>query len=190
MQHQVTIVSSLIALLFAAGCANAPAVVPPATPPHVVAQPPVTVPPPVAQVVPDGPATLKNLSVGLNVGDDIIRACGLHFDEVSAAPKFEYDDKALLPQDKEVLDQIAACLTTGPLAGHRISLVGRTDPRGTVEYNFVLGAERAHTVDSYLESRGVPSTRVRETSRGELDSGGSSEGGWSEDRRVDVVLAG
>lgn len=187
MEHKVTLFSSIAAILLAAGCAKAPAAPPPAT--AQAAKPPVAAPRPVAEA-PAEPLTLKNLSASLNVGDDIIRACGLHFDEVTAAPKFEYDDSDLLPQDKAVLDQIAACLTTGPLAGRRVSLVGRTDPRGTVEYNFVLGAHRAHTVSAYLESAGVESTRVHETSRGELDSGGSSDAGWSEDRRVDIVLAG
>ncbi len=189
MKHTVTIFSSVVAVLLAAGCAKAPMGPPPST--GKVAAPPVAAPKPAAEAKakPD-PVTLKNLSASLNVGDDIIQACGLHFDEVSGAPKFQYDESDLMPQDKAVLDQIAACLTSGPLAGRRVTLVGRADPRGTVEYNFVLGAHRAHTVSAYLENAGVESTRVHETSRGELDSAGSSQAAWSEDRRVDIVLAG
>jgi len=48
----------------------------------------------------------------------------------------------------------------GPLKGRPLMLVGRTDPRGEVEYNFVLGAHRAETVGDYLTGLGVSKEKV------------------------------
>ena len=90
--------------------------------------------------------------------------------------------------DRDVLAQIATCVTTGPLAGRSLTLVGRADPRGTVGYNMALGARRAHSAGAYLEQLGVGSSRVMETSRGELDATGTDERTWQIDRRVDVML--
>jgi peptidoglycan-associated lipoprotein len=96
---------------------------------------------------------------------------------------------SLLPADDEVLAKIASCVSTGPLKGRSLRLVGRADPRGTQEYNMVLGAERANNVARYLVQMGVDASRVMQTSRGELDAVGTDEATWQRDRRVDIVLA-
>jgi peptidoglycan-associated lipoprotein len=69
-----------------------------------------------------------------------------------------------------------------------VKLVGRADPRGTQEYNMALGARRSSSVMSYLTALGVPSTQMRETSRGALDATGSDQAAWQADRRVDVDI--
>ncbi len=124
----------------------------------------------------------------VNVSDDIIKACNIHLDNVSRAPKFDFDDAQLLPEDRDVLEQIAKCVTTGPLKGRHLSLVGRCDPRGEVEYNMVLGDYRAESVHDYLAKLGVDPNAMARTSRGELDAEGKDEDGWRRDRRVDVSL--
>jgi len=72
-----------------------------------------------------------------------LEACGIDLNNVERAPKFEFDRSDLVGQDRSVLDQIAKCVTTGPLRGRSLRLVGRADPRGEVEYNFALGEHRA-----------------------------------------------
>lgn len=67
-----------------------------------------------------------------------------------------------------------------------LKLIGHADPRGEMEYNFVLGHSRAAAVAHYLQSRNVTAGRLLVTSRGELDSVGTDEDGWARDRRVDV----
>ena len=69
-------------------------------------------------------------------------------------------------------------------------LVGRADPRGTVEYNMALGARRSSSVISYLTALGVPASQLRETSRGALDATGSDSTAWQLDRRVDIDVLG
>jgi peptidoglycan-associated lipoprotein len=150
--------------------------------------PPQTPAEPVAQ---DAPTTTsadkKDLAV--NVDDEIMKKCNL---QVSAspeqAPKFDYDSDDVTPAERDVLEQIARCVTTGPLKGRSLELVGRADPRGEQEYNMSLGARRARSVHNFLGQLGVPADKLRDTSRGELDATGTDEEGWRMDRRVDVKL--
>jgi len=128
-------------------------------------------------------------SPNVAVSGDLAQACKLRFANVDQAPKFSYDDTDLLPSDRDILQQIADCLMRGPLQGKSVQLVGRTDPRGTDEYNLGLGNRRAQTVRSYLERLGVPSTRLAPTTRGEIDANGTDETGWQRDRRVDLELS-
>lgn len=124
----------------------------------------------------------------VNVDDDIMRLCNIHIDNVDRAPKFDYDDADLLPEDRDILEQVARCVTTGPLKGRKLALVGRADPRGDTEYNMVLGEHRAESVGTYLANLGVEPNNLMKTSRGELDAEGTDDESWRRDRRVDVLL--
>ncbi len=165
--------SGCLTLLMAAGCAHEATV--------RVAPPPVTQT--TSSVAPQG-----YRSSAVSVSGDIMAACNITFSSVDRAPKFDFDTSALLPQDRNVLDQVAKCVTTGPLAGRALRLVGRADPRGEVEYNFALGEHRAGSVEAYLGQLGVSQAKMTETSRGKLDATGTDEAGWQQDRRVDLVL--
>ncbi len=167
-----------VAMSFAvvAGCASPKAVVPVVEAP-VFTSAKLVVPPKVEPVSPN-----------LNVSEEIARVCNLHFNDVGTAPKFAFDESVLASQDGDVLSQIATCVTTGPLQGRRLTLVGRADPRGEVEYNMALGERRASSVRDYLGRLGVPDGSLLETSRGKLDATGTDEMGWMMDRRVDVLL--
>ena len=131
---------------------------------------------------PAAPTPTQNL----NVSDELMQKCKIDLGNVDQAPKFDFDRSALVGEDVSVLDQIAKCVTTGPLAGRSLKLVGRADPRGEVEYNFSLGEKRANSAGDYLIDMGVDRSRVHETSRGKLDATGTDETGWSRDRRVDI----
>jgi len=130
---------------------------------------------------------LKPVSPNVAISGDILTACKIEFSNSTEAPKFDYDTADLLPDDVRVLSQVATCLTTGPLKGRNVELVGRADPRGSVQYNMALGANRAHQVSTFLQQHGV-TARVRETSRGAIDATGHDESGWRTDRRVDLIL--
>ena len=137
---------------------------------------------------PDTLSSARAKRAGVHVADDIMKACKIHLGNVSRAPKFDFDDAELLPEDRDILEQVARCVTTGPLKGRHLSLVGRCDPRGEVEYNMVLGDYRAESVHDYLAKLGVDPEAMARTSRGELDAEGKDEDGWRRDRRVDVSL--
>ncbi len=121
----------------------------------------------------------------IQVSRTIQEACGLSDSEAY----FEYDSAALLSSDSRLLDRLATCFISGPLAGEHMSLVGRADPRGDEEYNFALGGRRSNSVKDHLVRQGVNSDNIGATSRGELDAIGNNEAEWQQDRRVDVKLA-
>ena len=157
--------------------------------PHAVVAPaPTPVAPPATTAVAVPVPVKAAVSPNLAVSGDLAKQCKLTFDSVPAAPKFQYDDVQLVQQDRDVLDRVAACLTTGPLKGHRVTLVGRADPRGTEEYNLALGTRRAHTVGTYLERLGVSTNQVAESTRGATQAAGTDEASWLVDRRVDLDL--
>lgn len=145
-------------------------------------------------VVPQAPATTqaatdKTSSGSLNVSDEISKACNLQANaDPEKAPKFDFDSHVLDDADRAILAQIATCLTTGPLKGRTVQLIGRADPRGEQEYNMSLGANRAKTVSDYLSKLGVGAPQLKLTSRGELDATGTNEETWAKDRRVDIAL--
>ncbi len=166
-----------MSLLFAAGCAHEQTTQP------QTAQVPVKSAPAPAPVAP--PAQAYN-GAGVSVSGDLVKACNLVFSEPQRAPKFDFDQSSLEPQDRDVLDQIAKCVTIGPLKGRSLKLIGRADPRGEEEYNFALGERRADSVGDYLGGLGVSKAKIVETSRGKLDAQGTDEAGWAHDRRVDI----
>jgi peptidoglycan-associated lipoprotein len=125
---------------------------------------------------------------GVAMSDELRRTCGI--EDTGDAPKFGFDSALLSPTDRSELDQLAKCMTTGPLAGKSVELVGRADPRGETEYNMNLGATRADAVKHYLAQLGVTGSRLTTTSRGALDAQGHDEATWAVDRRVDLRLAG
>ncbi|MGE0548475.1 MAG: OmpA family protein [Kofleriaceae bacterium] len=136
------------------------------------------------------PATAQPVAASPNVGvsQDLAAQCKLRFGTLDHAPKFDYNEESLLPEDRDVLSQVAECLARGPLKGRAVQLVGHADPRGTDEYNLGLGSRRAQTVSSYLTRLGVSPTQLTATTRGEVDAAGSDEPGWRRDRRVDLKL--
>jgi outer membrane protein OmpA-like peptidoglycan-associated protein len=160
-----------------AGLQTAAYVPPPAPPPAPAPQPaPMPVPPPAESTTPS-----------LKISQDLIRDCKLNMDSIEKAPKFDFDKSDLKEKDFDVLAAIAKCVTTGPLAGESINLVGHADPRGTEQYNYDLGMRCATTVASYLQQLGVDPAKLNKSSRGKLDATGKNEEGWAQDRRVDVL---
>lgn len=159
-----------------AGCAGPPPV-PPVT---TVQSAPVAPAPLVAPVV--------AVSPNVSVSQELVAACKLHLDNAESAPKFGFDASELGSDDDAILSQVAACVTTGPLASRSLALVGRADPRGGDTYNMALGDRRASTVRAHLVGLGVDTGKIEGMSRGELDATGTDEGGWRRDRRVDILL--
>ncbi len=166
-----TIVGVSFTLALAAGCAhNEP---PPKTPENV-------------QVTSSPPPAPRKSDQQVNVSEDIRKACSI--DDSDKAPKFDFDSTQLASNDRDILQKVAQCFTTGPLKGRAMRLVGRADPRGEAEYNMNLGEARATSVRTYLANLGVAADKMSETSRGALDATGHDEETWRRDRRVDVSL--
>jgi peptidoglycan-associated lipoprotein len=122
---------------------------------------------------------------GVQISDEVRAACGIADHDAY----FAFDSSSLSGQDLPVLDQVAACFTSGPLAGRTVRLVGHADPRGAIDYNMTLGQARADAVALYIQRFGLTRSRLQTVSRGALDARGTDETTWQRDRRVDVLLA-
>jgi peptidoglycan-associated lipoprotein len=142
------------------------------------ALPPAPQPP---QAAPAAPAEIDDVVIS----DEILVACGIS----QARAKFAFDSSRIEQGDHPVLDELASCFTTGKLSGRTMNLVGHADSRGEAEYNLVLGGKRADSVKQYLTARGLGPTQAETTSRGELDATGVDDPTWTQDRRVQVILA-
>lgn len=147
-------------------------------------------PPPAAEAPAPPPQNVsgksdEGTSGTLNISPDIRSACGITEPEAF----FAFNSSVVRRGDAPVLDKLAQCFTTGPLAGRKMRLVGHADPRGEDSYNLALGERRANGVKKYLVNSGLGDAQGDVTSRGEMDATGTDEAGWSKDRRVDVVLA-
>jgi peptidoglycan-associated lipoprotein len=156
--------------------------------PKVASAPAEAPRPTVAKSSPQPESANVAASPHIAVSDELARQCALHFDDKPQAPKFDFDNFELLPEDRTVLEQVATCITSGPMRGHAVQLIGRADPRGTEEYNLGLGTRRAGSVRDYLERLGVAEHQLVQTTRGALDASGTDEAGWRVDRRVDLEL--
>ncbi len=171
-----------LAVALVCGCSHQK---PKTTTPTTEAEPPEekNVQKPAPPVVAD-----QKVSNNLALSGDLLAMCGIKATPSAANPKFDYDKDELTSDDRNVLDQLATCMTTGALKGKPVALIGRADPRGTTEYNLGLGSRRAGTVSSYLEHLGVVQTQLAVTTRGSLDATGTDDATWAADRRVDVQL--
>ena len=100
---------------------------------------------------------------------------------------FEFDEYALRPGDREVLNRNAQVLKENPAV--KIRIEGNCDERGTVEYNLALGEKRARAALDYLINLGVGADRVSIITYGkERADRCSSESCWSKDRRDDFII--
>jgi peptidoglycan-associated lipoprotein len=129
----------------------------------------------------------KDSDTTVRVSEDIRRECKLPA-APQDAPHFDYDDATLRTRGANILDDVAQCLTDGALKGRMITIIGRTDPRGTPEYNKELSANRAEAARNYLAQHGVASSTVSVIARGEQGARGTDEETWALDRRVDLEL--
>lgn len=129
----------------------------------------------------------KDSDTTIQLSEDLRRQCQLP-NEPQESPHFDYADATLRTKGANILDDVAKCLTTGALRGRTLNIVGRTDPRGSEEYNKELSANRAEAARNYLTSHGVPQSQVNVIARGETGARGTDEETWAMDRRVDFEL--
>lgn len=71
-----------------------------------------------------------------------------------------------------------------------LEITGHTDSQGGVDRNYKLGLKRAEALKQLLLNRGIQNERIMIYSKGESEPRASndSEGGRSQNRRVEIVL--
>jgi|KBSMisStaDraftv2_1062788.scaffolds.fasta_scaffold186783_2 peptidoglycan-associated lipoprotein len=79
---------------------------------------------------------------------------------------FDFDQHTIRRDAEAILSANAAWITS--TTGKAIVIEGHCDERGSQAYNLVLGDKRARSAKRYLEDLGVPASRLKTTSYGEL----------------------
>ena len=79
---------------------------------------------------------------------------------------FDFDEHAIRRDAQSILNANASSIKSTP--GKAILIEGHCDERGTQAYNLVLGDKRARSTKRYLEELGVPPSRLKTTSYGEM----------------------
>jgi peptidoglycan-associated lipoprotein len=101
---------------------------------------------------------------------------------------FAFDRSDLSTDARAVLKENSDWLKKNPSA--QVQIEGHCDERGTVEYNLALGSKRAQASRDYLETLGVPASRLSMISYGEeipvcKENGESC---WGKNRRARFVV--
>ena len=95
---------------------------------------------------------------------------------------FDTDMSAVREDGRQTLSKQAEWLKK--YTNYPITIEGKTDERGTREYNLALGERRANSVKQYLISQGLPAQRINTISYGKErpEVVGSDEGAWARNR--------
>jgi peptidoglycan-associated lipoprotein len=103
---------------------------------------------------------------------------------------FDTDQTNLSPTAQATLDKQAAWLNQ--YNRYTFTIEGHADERGTREYNFALGSQRAQTVHDYLAAKGVAASRMKTISYGKERPVAVCDdiSCWSQNRRAVTVLNG
>ena len=76
--------------------------------------------------------------------------------EISTPIHFENNSYKLLPDSKQILDDVATLMLRNTTSYKKVLVDGHTSGSGTDEYNLKLSFARSRSVKSYLISKGVP----------------------------------
>jgi peptidoglycan-associated lipoprotein len=103
---------------------------------------------------------------------------------------FETDSVELTPTAQATLDKQARWLQQ--YNRYSFTIEGHADERGTREYNFALGAQRAEATKNYLVARGISPARMHTVSYGKERPVAvcNDISCWSQNRRAVTMLGG
>ncbi len=101
---------------------------------------------------------------------------------------FDFDKYNLKPEAKATLDEVAKTLRENPDID--VELAGHTDGIGTEAYNMKLSQRRAQAVLKYLNSQGIPASRLKVTSFGKTKpvADNKTKVGRAKNRRVEISV--
>jgi peptidoglycan-associated lipoprotein len=185
-----------IALLSVAACShkvatvNKPADVTPvaavASQPAPTIAPVKTVAPPAARQVAVQPSkpTSMPADVRKRLSDELARLEDALFDYDQST--IRSDASVALRDDVEVIRSILA-----DYPSQKLVVEGHADERGSAEYNLALGDRRAHAVQEFLSSMGIPGPQLAVVSYGKERPvcTDESESCWQKNRRAHVTAA-
>jgi outer membrane protein OmpA-like peptidoglycan-associated protein len=100
---------------------------------------------------------------------------------------FNSDARIIDPEIEDYLNKVALRVNA---SGEKIRLTGHTDNIGSIESNEVLGQRRADIIKRYLIGKGVPSSRIMSTTKGEASpiATNKTSSGRAENRRTELQI--
>jgi len=113
---------------------------------------------------------------------------GTVVDAQLSAIQFAFDSAEVDAAERAKAEAAATYLKNN--TGTFVTLEGHCDERGSDEYNMSLGERRAQSVQAYLMTLGVDSTRIQTKSFGKEKpkDPGHDENAWAVNRRVEFVV--
>jgi hypothetical protein len=115
--------------------------------------------------------TEKTVRRDVNLPDTVTFRINFPFNNATDPYEFTLDDRGMPSGERwtEVIERSARFLSRlDPRDGHRVIIVGHTDPIGSVPFNENLGRRRAEFVRRELVARGVSAALLSVESEGEL----------------------
>jgi OOP family OmpA-OmpF porin len=165
------VVTSGLVLPECAGAPAAPAPAVPAAPSEPAAPPAPEAPAPAAPAKP-APTSVRQSVV------------------IQADALFDFDKSVVRPDGKRAIDDALAQLNGVDL--EMVIATGHTDSIGTERYNQKLSERRAAAVKAYLESKGIPGSKITTIGKGETQPVATNKtaAGRQKNRRVDIEFRG
>ena len=111
-----------------------------------------------------GASGWQNMNASLQTGGDAANFL-LNGKDWKDRIYFDYNKIAIKPDQRTVLDSLAAYLNANPKAA--VVIEGHADQRGTEEYNRALSERRAISIRDYLENLGIARARMLTIGYGE-----------------------
>ncbi len=129
--------------------------------------------------------TMDSAPTGFEIEASLAEACQIP----KAEAFFDTESSDLHPTAQAALKAMYDCFSTGPMKGHRLAIVGHTDPQGSAKYNKSLGQKRAEAVAAYLEGLGMAAEQMEPGSAGESEAHKDDPAMWPYDRKVVLDIA-
>lgn len=101
---------------------------------------------------------------------------------------FDFDSDRIRPDAAANFQELARSLNK--FGNSNLLIVGHTDSQGDDAYNMGLSQRRANAASAYLQSQGVPASRMSTSGRGEAEpvATNDTEAGKQLNRRVEVAI--
>ncbi|MEO8192332.1 MAG: OmpA family protein [Gemmatimonadales bacterium] len=101
---------------------------------------------------------------------------------------FDFDSDRIRSEAAKNLQELARSLNK--FGNSNLLIVGHTDSKGDDAYNMSLSQRRANAASAYLQSQGVPASRMTTSGRGEAEpvATNDTEAGMQQNRRVEIAI--
>ncbi len=101
--------------------------------------------------------------------------------------QFAFNSSRIDGASQQMMENLAAALSSPALADRTFTVVGHTDGVGSAAYNQRLSQQRANSVRSFLTSRGVEASRLKTQGKGFSELANPADPAADENRRVEII---